>query len=314
MQVCRRTSIAGIGPCVLTIGNFDGVHLGHRALLARLKQKAVAMGLPAVALCFEPHPREFFSPADAPPRLCSLRRKLQLLSQTGIDCVFVQRFDQRFAALDAEQFISQTLVRDLQIRHLMIGDDFRFGRARSGDFDVLRQAGKHFGFSVEAMPTLEIAGERSSSSAVREALQAGEIEHATRLLGEPFVVEGKVLHGDRIGRTIGFPTANIQLRQPSLPLEGVFAVTVDGGPLNKAIGAASVGVRPTIGERLALRLEVFIFDFSGELYGERLRVRFWHKVRNEAKYDSLETLKTAIANDCDEVRRYFAAHPEFVSL
>ncbi|WP_018607360.1 bifunctional riboflavin kinase/FAD synthetase [Uliginosibacterium gangwonense] len=314
MQVCRQIPISAQGPCVLTIGNFDGVHLGHRALLARLRAKADALGLPAVALCFEPHPREYFSLEAAPPRLCSLRRKLQLLSQTGIDRVIVQRFNAAFAQQSADAFISQTLARDLQTRHLMIGDDFRFGRGRDGDFAALLAGGKLHGFTVEAMPTLEVAGERASSSAVREALQAGQIEHAARLLGEPFVVEGRVLPGAQIGRTIGFPTANIQLRQPSLPLAGVFAVTVDGGPFQRAIGAASVGVRPTIGDRLALKLEVFVLDYSGDLYGQRLRVRFWHKVRDEQKYPSLDALKHAIQTDCNEVRNYFAAHPEFVSL
>lgn len=314
MQVCRNIPAVGAGPCVLTIGNFDGVHLGHRALLARLKARADALGLPAVVLCFEPHPREHFAPDTAPPRLCSLRRKLQLLAQTGIDYVIVQRFDEVFASLGAEDFVSRTLVQRLRPQHLIIGDDFRFGRGRGGDFAALCESGRRNGFSVEAMPTLSVSDERASSSAVRECLQRGEIEHATRLLGEPFVVEGRVIQGDRIGRTIGFPTANIHLRQPSLPLAGVFAVTVDGGSLLRAIGAASVGVRPTIGDRLALRLEVFVLDHTGDLYGQRLRVRFWHKVRDEEKYGSLEALKAAISNDCDEVRRYFAAHPEFVSV
>jgi len=314
MQVCRTFPAAGFGPCVLTIGNFDGVHLGHRALLARLKQKAEAMGLPAVVLCFEPHPREYFSPDTAPPRLCSLRRKLQLLSKTGVDLVVVQRFNQAFASQSAADFIAHTLAQGLKPKHLMIGDDFRFGRGRDGDFKALCESGKHYGFSVESMPTLACQGERASSSAVRVSLGRGDIEHATLLLGEPFVVEGKVMHGDRIGRTIGFPTANIYLRQPSLPLAGVFAVTVDGGPLRHAMGAASVGVRPTIGEKLALRLEVFVLDHSGELYGERLRVRFWHKVRDEEKYGSLDELKAAIAKDCDDVRAYFSAHTEFLSL
>lgn len=314
MQVCRNIPSAGFGPCVLTIGNFDGVHLGHRSLLARLKSRAEALQLPAVVLCFEPHPREYFAPDTAPPRLCSLRRKLRLLSQTGIDYVVVQRFDESFASLSAEEFIRRVLVQSLQPRHLIIGDDFRFGRGRSGDFSALQTSGEQHGFTLETMPTLNIGGERASSSAVRECLQRGEIEHAARLLGEPFVVEGRVIQGDRIGRTIGFPTANIHLRQPSLPLTGVFAVTVDGGGLEKAIGAASVGVRPTIGDRLALRLEVFVLDHLGDLYGQRLRVRFWHKVRNEEKYGSLEALKAAIGNDCDEVRQYFAAHPEFVSV
>lgn len=306
MQVFRRVPANAASPAVLTIGNFDGVHLGHKSLLARLRQKAALLRLPATVLCFEPHPREFFAPESAPPRLTCLRRKLELLEEAGVDRVFIQRFDTAFASLDADAFIDRILVRGLQTRDLMIGDDFRFGRSRQGDFASLLAAGRKYGFEVEAMDTLTVADERASSSAVREALLAGEIEHATRLLGEPFVLEGRVLHGDKIGRTIGFPTANIHLRQTSLPLSGIFAVTVDGGPLRQAIGAASVGVRPTIGDRLALRVEVFVLDFGGDLYRHRLRIRFWHKVRSEQKYPTLEALKAAIQDDCAQVRRFFS--------
>ena len=301
-------------PCVLTIGNFDGVHLGHKALLARVRAKAAELGLPATVLCFEPHPREYFAPDTAPPRLCSMWRKLALLQAAGVDQICVQPFNAMFAELDAETFIHQVLVEGMQVRHLMIGDDFRFGRARQGDFAALEAAGRQYGFTVEAMPTQTVQDERVSSSAVREALQAGEIEHATRLLGEPFVVEGWVQHGDKIGRTIGFPTANIRMRQQTLPLSGIFAVTVDGGGLKHAVGAASIGYRPTIAEGLALRVEVFILDYSGDLYGERLSVRFWHKLRDEMKYDSLDALKAAIGKDCDDVRAWFATHPEYLSL
>ncbi|MBS1210732.1 MAG: riboflavin biosynthesis protein [Proteobacteria bacterium] len=301
-------------PCVLTIGNFDGVHLGHKALLTRVRQKADELGLPATVLCFEPHPREYFAPDTAPPRLCSVWRKMALLQAAGMDQICVQRFDAGFANLDAMEFIEKVLVEGMQVQHLMIGDDFRFGRGRGGDFEALQKAGEYFGFSVEAMHTLEVQNERVSSSAVREALKAGEIEHATRLLGEPFVVEGWVQHGDKIGRTINFPTANIRMRQKTLPLSGIFAVTVDGGPLKNAVGAASIGYRPTIAEGLALRVEVYVLDFSGDLYGERLSVRFWHKLRDEMKFDSLDALKAAIGKDCDDVRAWFSTHPEYLSL
>jgi riboflavin kinase / FMN adenylyltransferase len=294
---------------VLTIGNFDGVHLGHKALLARLRSRAQELGLPATVLCFEPHPREFFAPDNAPPRLCSVRRKLELLETAGVDRVCVQSFDAPFAALDAEEFVRKVLIDGLQVRHLMIGDDFRFGRGRQGDFGVLQAAGTKYGFGVEAMQTQEADGERVSSSAIREAFLAGNIEHATRLLGEPFVVSGRVHHGDEIGRTIGYPTANIGLGQATLPLSGIFAVSVDGGPLHQAMGAANVGVRPTIGDKLALRLEVFVLDYSGDLYGQRLRVRFHHKVRDEEKFDSLEALTTAIDEDCRKVRAFFQTMP-----
>ncbi|MEN3112638.1 bifunctional riboflavin kinase/FAD synthetase [Uliginosibacterium paludis] len=314
MRIYRGIRAGTSEPCVLTIGNFDGVHLGHKALLERTREKAAELGLPATVLCFEPHPREFFAPESAPPRLCSMWRKMALLQAAGVDQICMQRFDGAFAALDAQDFIQQVIVEGLQARHLIIGDDFRFGRGRGGDLTMLQAAGQAAGFTVEAMGTQEVAGERVSSSAVRAALQAGEIEHATRLLGEPFVVEGWVQHGDKIGRTIGFPTANIRMRQETLPLSGIFAVTVDGGPLRHAVGAASIGYRPTIAAGLSLRVEVFILDFSGDLYGEKLSVRFWHKLRDEKKYESLEALKAAIGKDCDDVRAWFATHLEYLSL
>jgi riboflavin kinase/FMN adenylyltransferase len=306
MRIFRGVRAHTSEPCVLTIGNFDGVHLGHKALLARVRQKADELGLPATVLCFEPHPREFFAPESAPPRLCSMWRKMALLQAAGMDQICMQHFDADFAGLDALAFVERVLVEGLQVRHLMIGDDFRFGRGRGGDFEALQKAGEYYGFTVEAMHTQEVAGERVSSSAVREALQKGEIEHATRLLGDPFVVEGWVQHGDKIGRTIGYPTANIRMRQETLPLSGIFAVTVDGGPLKQHVGAASIGYRPTIGAGLALRVEVFLLDFSGDLYDERLTVRFWHKLRDEMKFDSLDALKAAIGKDCDDVRAWFA--------
>lgn len=314
MRVFRSIPPLGKQPCVLTIGNFDGVHLGHKALLAQLRAKAAERDLPAAVLCFDPHPREFFAPDGAPPRLCSVWRKLALLQAAGVDQIWVQRFDVDFAQLSADEFIKRILVDGLQVRHLMIGDDFRFGRGRSGDFAALKAAGEIYGFTVQAMPTQAVKGERVSSSAVREALLAGDMEHATRLLGEPFVVEGWVVHGDKIGRTIGYPTANIRMRQHTLPLSGIFAVTVDGGSLKNAIGAASIGYRPTIGEGLALRVEVFVLDYSGDLYGERLSLRFHHKVRDELKFESLDALTTAIGKDCDAVRAWFAAHPENLSM
>ncbi|HEX5125845.1 MAG TPA: bifunctional riboflavin kinase/FAD synthetase [Rhodocyclaceae bacterium] len=312
MRVFRGIPNIGEQPCVLTIGNFDGVHLGHQALLSKLKDKARALGLPAAVLCFEPHPREFFAPDSAPPRLTSLRRKLELLASRNVDLVYVQHFNTRFASLSADDFIARVLVRGLRTRYLIIGDDFRFGKHRGGHSSTLQQAGAQLGFQVEVMHTVDLANERVSSSAVRDSLLAGDVEYANALLGAPLEIVGRVAHGDKIGRTIGFPTANIHLTQNTLPLNGIFAVTVDGGPLKNAIGAASVGVRPTIGDKLALRLEVFVLDFSGDLYHQRLRVKFWHKVRDEAKYDSLEILKAAINKDCNDVRNYFAAHPDLM--
>ncbi|MFA6313450.1 MAG: bifunctional riboflavin kinase/FAD synthetase [Sterolibacterium sp.] len=293
---------------ILTIGNFDGVHRGHQALLERLTAHARRTALPAAVLTFEPHPREFFAPEQAPARLTSLREKLNLLEASGVDQVYVCRFDARLAALGAETFIERILVRGLSTRHLMIGDDFRFGKGRSGDFALLQSAGATHRFGVEAMPTLDWQGERVSSSAVREALEEGDIEHAGRLLGRPYCIAGRVVAGEKIGRQLGFPTANVQLKRKRLALAGIFAVTVSGIPGGAPPwpGAASLGVRPTLGAGLKPVLEVHLLDFDGDVYGAHVSVNFLHRLRDEAKYNSLDALKAQIALDVDATRNYFA--------
>ena len=243
-------------PSVLTIGNFDGVHHGHRALLARLTAIARDYALRATVLTFEPHPREYFTPHLAPARLSSLREKLELLAGCGVDRVHVCRFDARFAACTADAFAAQIVTTQMRARRVLIGDDFRYGQGRHGDFARLQEAGHRLGFAVEAMHTVDLAGERVSSSAVRAALAAGNIEHAAQLLGRPYVISGRVVHGDKIGRTLGFPTANIQLKRKQLPLTGVFAVTVSGIAEHAVLGAASLGVRPTLADGLKPTLEV----------------------------------------------------------
>jgi riboflavin kinase / FMN adenylyltransferase len=309
MQVYRGIPARAEQSSVLTIGNFDGVHLGHQALLRRLRDKARACALPAVVLTFEPHPREFFAPAEAPARLASLREKLLLLEAAGVDRVHVCRFNRQLASLTADQFIERLLVRGLGVRHLFIGDDFRFGRQRQGDFALLQTAGESFGFRVDAMPTLDVAGERVSSSALRCALAEGDMNHAARLLGRPYSIAGRVMHGDKIGRSIGFPTANIQLKHRRPALAGVYAVSVEGvGPQSRA-GAASIGVRPTVTDTGRATLEVHLLDFSGDLYTAHLRVNFLHKLRDEAKYDSLAALTAQIGRDVEATRAWFAAHP-----
>ncbi|HWU85137.1 MAG TPA: bifunctional riboflavin kinase/FAD synthetase [Rhodocyclaceae bacterium] len=293
---------------VLTIGNFDGVHLGHRAMLERLIAKARKVALPAAVLTFEPHPREYFAPASAPARLTRLREKLELLADCGVDQVYVCRFNARLAALTAEEFVEQVLVRGLGVRHLLIGDDFRFGQGRGGDFALLQQMGATHRFAVEAMTTLEMDGERISSSSIRAALASGNLERAEHFLGRPFFMSGRVMHGDKIGRTLGFPTANVQHARSRLPLSGIYAVTVDG--LGRTLyGAASVGVRPTIAEGLKPVLEVHLLDFEGDIYGRHVHVNFHHKLRDEAKYASLDALKAQIARDVEETRIYFANAP-----
>ncbi|MCF8177003.1 MAG: bifunctional riboflavin kinase/FAD synthetase [Sulfuritalea sp.] len=290
---------------VLTIGNFDGVHRGHRCLLAELTVKAREMGLPATVLTFEPHPRELFAPEQAPARLASLRDKLELLADCGVDRVHVCRFNRQLAALTAEQFIERILLQGLSVKHLIIGDDFRFGRARGGDFSMLQRAGQENQFVVEAMSTVDIGGVRVSSSAVREALATGRLDQAEELLGRPFVIAGRVMDGMKVGRTIGFPTANIQVRRKRLPLAGVFAVTVSGIDAQPLPGAANIGVRPTVDEGLKPVLEVHLLDFDRDIYGKHVDVNFLYKLRAEAKFESLDALKAQIARDVADVRTYF---------
>ncbi|WP_374242959.1 bifunctional riboflavin kinase/FAD synthetase [Zoogloea sp.] len=309
MQVFRGIPERAEHGCVLTIGNFDGVHRGHQALLAKLTDKAHATGLPSAVLTFEPHPREFFAHDNRPRRLTSLREKIQLLASRGVDRLYIARFNTRFAALTAEQFIEDVLIHGLGVRHLLIGDDFCFGKGRVGNFTMLNAAGQQAGFTVEAMHTLVHEGERVSSSAVRAALLEGDMPHAARLLGRPYSISGRVMHGDKIGRTIGFPTANIQLKHRSPPLMGIYTVSVDGLADKPWPGVASVGVRPTINDAGRPSLEVHLFDWAGDCYDAHLRVNFLVKQRDEERYDNLADLTAQIARDADQARAYFAQNP-----
>lgn len=309
MQVLRGIPGRASQPSVLTIGNFDGVHRGHQALLELLTDKARSLALPAAVLTFEPHPREYFSPANAPARLASLREKLLLLAAGGVDRVHVCRFDARFAALTADEFIERILVRGLAVRHLIIGDDFRFGAGRRGDFAMLQAAGAAHGFMVEAMPTLDIDGERASSSAVRDALARDDLERAALLLGRPYSIAGRVVHGDKIGRTLGFPTVNVQMKHRRPALSGIFAVAVEGLGDAPVAGVASIGVRPTITASGRPTLEVHLFDWNRDCYGAHLRVHFLHKQRDEARFSSLDALTAQIARDADEARAWFVRNP-----
>ncbi|MCB1893717.1 MAG: bifunctional riboflavin kinase/FAD synthetase [Zoogloeaceae bacterium] len=309
MQVSRGVPALASHPAVLTIGNFDGLHLGHQRLLGLLRQKAHALGLPATVMTFEPHPREFFSPESAPARLASLREKLIGLAEAGIDHAVVVRFDAHFAALSASDFVEQVLVRGLATRHLFIGDDFRFGARRQGDFSMLCEAGDRHRFQVEAMPTVAVADERVSSSAVRSALAAGDLAHAGRLLGRPYSIAGRVVRGDRIGRTLGFPTANVQLRHRRVALTGIFTVSVEGLAARALPGVASIGLRPTVSDAGRTTLEVHVFDYDADCYGAHLRVNFLDKQRDEEKYPNLDLLKAQIARDAARARAWFASKP-----
>jgi riboflavin kinase/FMN adenylyltransferase len=291
------------GRCALTIGNFDGVHRGHRALIDRMVAKAREAKLSACVLTFEPHPREFFAGDAAPARITRLRDKLELLAQAGVEHVHVARFDARFAALAAERFIEEILVHSLNTRWLLVGRDFRFGGRRAGDFATLEAAAKRHGFALEAMPDVQFEGRRVSSSAVRAALTAGDLRGAERLLGHPYTISGRVAHGAKLGRGLGFPTANIVLRRPP-PLAGIFVVEVD----DFGHGVASIGRRPTVNPVAIPLLEVHLFDRDEDLYGEHLRVRFLEKLRDEEKYDGLAALQAAIARDARQAREFFLKH------
>jgi len=305
MQLFRTIPAQATHSRVLAIGNFDGVHLGHRALLERLAAEARRLKLPAAVMTFEPHPRELFAPDQAPARLTSLREKLALLESCGVEEVFLLHFSRKLAGLTAEEFIERGLVQGLGVRHLIIGDDFRFGKGRAGDFAMLQAAGQQHGFGVEAMHTIEINGERVSSSAVRDVLGTGDLEHAARLLGRPYSISGRVIHGNKVGRKLGFPTANIQLKRKRVALTGVFAATVSGLDKRFLPGAASLGVRPTLGQGLRPVLEVHLFDFDRQIYGSHVTVHFLHKLRDEAKYDSLEALTAQIERDVQSTKAYF---------
>ena len=304
MRVFRGYSRPVPVPVVLAIGNFDGVHLGHAALVRQLADAAARLQSVPTVLTFEPHPREFFVPASAPARLTTLREKLELLGDSGASQAMICPFNAAFAALSADEFIERVLVRSLQVKHLIIGDDFRFGRGRLGDFAMLQAAGTRFGFTVETMPSVTVDGERVSSSAVRAALAAGEMERAARLLGRPYIIDGRVAPGDKIGRQLGFATANIRIKHNPLPMTGVFAVEVSGLGEKPLPGVANLGIRPTVGGTRPL-LEVHLFDFNRDIYGAHISVRFVHKLRCEQRFPNLDALKAQIAADAATARAFF---------
>jgi riboflavin kinase/FMN adenylyltransferase len=306
MLVFRGFSRPAPRATALTIGNFDGVHLGHRALLERLRTVAGREGLVPAVLTFEPHPREFFSPQEAPVRLSTLREKLEMLAEEGVALARVCRFDARFAALSAREFIERILVDASSVGVLIVGDDFRFGIGREGDFAALCAAGARHAFRVERMESVTLDGERVSSSAVRAALAAGKMERAARLLGRPYAIDGRVVHGDGLGRGLGFATANIRIKHERAPLSGVFAVEVRGlggdGPRH---GVANLGIRPSANRLARPLLEVHLFDFSADIYGAHLNVRFNHKLRNEERFPDFAALRAQIGRDVESARHYF---------
>jgi riboflavin kinase/FMN adenylyltransferase len=302
VQLFRGIPSTADVPVALAIGNFDGVHRGHQAMLSRLVEAADDLALPAAVLTFDPPPREFFGKSTAPPRLSSLRDKIEHFKARGVARTYVARFDARLASLEAASFIDAVLVRRLGARWLLVGEDFRFGKGRAGDLATLRRAAT--GFSVEAMRTVTIEGERASSTAVRSALAEGDLARARALLGRSYCLSGRIAHGAKLGRSLGFPTANLPLKRTP-PVAGVFAVRVHGLGGVPRTGVASVGVRPTVSASGVPMLEVFIFDFSETIYGRRVDVEFVHKLRDEARYPDLAALTRQIEADAAQARDYF---------
>ena len=293
--------------CVATIGNFDGVHLGHQAILAQLTEQAARLHLPRLVITFEPQPQEFFAgPTASPARLMRLREKLQALDGLGIERTLCLEFDQRLATMPAQTFIETLLVEGLGIRYLVVGDDFRFGHRRAGDFALLVEAGQRYGFEVADNHSYILDGERVSSTRIRQALSQGDLELAARLLGRPYDMCGRVAHGDQRGRTIGFPTANIHLHRRVTPVYGVYAVLLSGPELRPWPGIANVGRRPTV-QGVREQLEVHLLDYRGDLYGRHVKVDFLHYLRPDQRFESLDALRQQIQRDEQAARAYFSA-------
>jgi riboflavin kinase/FMN adenylyltransferase len=292
--------------CVLTIGNFDGLHLGHRTVIKKLAERGEAVGLPVVIMIFEPQPLEYFLGDNSPSRLMRLREKVIEFAKLPVDNLLIVRFNRYFANCDAEQFIDDVLIKKLNVKHLVIGDDFHFGKARRGNFAMLKEKGKIYGFTVEDTGSYQVAGLRISSTLIRDALGEGDLAQAEKLLGHCYSVCGRVAHGDKRGRTIGYPTANIRMFRKNTPVNGVFAVTMTGIDGLEFEGVANVGTRPTVDGGSKVILETHLFDFDKEIYGHYVEVHFKQKIRDEVCFQSLEQLKAQIVKDVAETKKIFA--------
>jgi len=290
----------------LTIGAFDGVHLGHQALLNRVSELAAEQALLPVAMSFEPTPKEFFSEGEAPARLTRFRERFELMRQASMAAFFCARFTRRMAEISVDEFVESLLVEALGVSRLVIGDDFRFGHLAAGSVADLRAAGERLDFSVEQVPSVEVSGMRASSTCIREALARGDLQLANQLLGRSFRLSGKVIRGKQLGRTLGYPTANIALHRRTSPVQGIFAVRIDGIDERTYEGVASIGTRPTVAG-VGVLLEVFVFEFSGDLYGKRLDVEHVKKLRDELKFDSLDALTEQMDQDAADARAALAA-------
>jgi riboflavin kinase/FMN adenylyltransferase len=300
LRSCHRPSVA-------TIGAFDGVHLGHQAVIAQLREQGRQHGLCTTVVTFEPLPREYLSVDRAPARLQSFRERFSALAELGVDQLLCLRFNETLRQMSARSFADTIFVQGLACRSLVLGDDFRFGRDREGGSSLMREIGAQAGFDTLPTHTVELAGERVSSTRLREALAAGDFSLAEACLGRPYGMSGRVIHGRQLGRQIGVPTANIALRRRSVPLSGVFAVSVSGAGLDNVAAIANVGIRPTVEAGLRPNLEVHVLEGEHALYGERLSVSFRHKLRDEQRFESVDQLKTQIHSDIDGARSWFAA-------
>jgi len=318
MQVFRGFHHAALAPaCALTIGNFDGVHRGHQAMLALLRSEAQHRGLPSTVLTFEPHPRDYFARVTgkaelAPTRIATTRDKLMELDRCGIDQVVVVPFDERLATLSPDAFIDQVLVGGLHARYVLVGDDFRFGARRAGDYDLLDAAGNRLGFDVARMMSYEVHGVRVSSSVVRDALAVGDMSRVTTLLGRPYTISGHVVHGQKLGRSLDCRTLNVRFGHERPAAKGIFVVRTHGLASEPLEGVASLGVRPTVEDAGRVLLEVHCFDWPQQLgseggYGKIVRVELLHKLRDEARYDGLDALQAAIHKDIADAKSFFQA-------
>ena len=291
--------------CVVAQGAFDGVHIGHQMVLDQLKEKGRELGLPTTVACFEPLPREYFAPAEAPARLMSFREKFAVLRDAGIDRMLRIRFNPNFSLMEAADYVRLVFRDGLGAKYVVLGDDQRFGKGRQGDIELMRTLGKEYGFEVEAMKSLGVGGERVSSTRIRQVLAQADFEFAAQMLGRPYSMSGRVMTGKQLGRTLGAPTANVHLHRLKAPLAGVYAVEVAGAGPHTEFGVANVGTRPTIGDLTKAILEVHILDFNRDLYRRNLTVTFRKKLRDECKFNSLDELRTQIHRDFAEGRRFF---------
>jgi riboflavin kinase / FMN adenylyltransferase len=296
MHIYRHTALKKHPQLALAIGNFDGLHLGHQALLSKTVEVAYLKQLKPAVMTFEPHPREYFTPQNAPARLSSMREKLEYFNEAGIEDVFVLRFNAAFAAITAEEFMHQMLKSELNANTILVGGDFCFGAKRKGTVNDLIATG----FDLIDFPEVKVDQQRISSTLVRDALATADFTQAERLLGRPYSISGKVVHGAKRGRQLGYPTANVHMRHERPAFTGVYAVKLDGRG-----GVANLGVRPTIAGIPKLMLEVYVFDFDGDLYDQHVHVQFFHKIRNEMKFAGLEALKAQIALDVKDAQDFF---------